>query len=142
MNEIDNFLNNFPLSFVSRDPLEQKVTNCPSSLTEAKTFILSNPNLSEKDPSNFTLYSLYLCSIGEFSNSLDFPINLKTTINDLIKKDLISINNYGFINEMDSNSRRNRVIINEEKIEQYSFHQLFRFCFSHGIHITHDISYE
>lgn len=142
MCEFDKFFENFPLAFVGRDLSNSKETISPSSLADARSQILKKQtkNPAEIDNAHAMVETMYLNAIGEENNLTEPNHNTNNKINDLIHNNLLNATNYGFLNEMEENARSARIKIPEAEINQASYHDLFRFCYAHGVHITHDIS--
>lgn len=141
MTDIDRFFSNFPLTFINRDPQEQKITNIPSSLKESKIYILKNP--AKKVESYHVLQLLYLCAIGEFEDIKNLPENTSNIIKDLLKNNFINETEFGFIYELDKSRRKNRFKLgSEDDLKNASHHKLLRFCYSRGINPVHNVSTE
>ncbi|EAY22957.1 hypothetical protein TVAG_077040 [Trichomonas vaginalis G3] len=142
MFDLDNFFNNFRLTFVGRDLNEPLIQSSPASLTEARAQILKKQQkqTAEEDPYLLGIQTLYLNAIGEMNEYSEPKQAATAKINELFQNNLISPNSYGFLNEMEENSRSARVKIPENKINVQTYQELYRFCYAHGIHPTHDIT--
>jgi len=141
MTDIDTFFTNFSLSFVSRDPNDQKISNCPSSMNEARMMLLGNTKKNDSyDISTSILQTLYLCAIGEFMSPCDFPVSPSEKFAEIVNHQYISQNSFGFLNEMNIQDSRSRIHCKDSNAEGFPYYQLMRYCFSHGIQVTHDIS--
>ena len=143
---LDEFYHNFPLIFIGRDLSKQQVSNFSSSINDVRDQILQKTwnfaNTKKPDPAYCT-NQLYLYATGNFSYETKSDDDPCQTVRSLKNTHQISESSCGFVSDIDITQRREIIKINTNSdLNDASFHEIFRFCFSHGMYIGHDIDIE
>lgn len=144
--QLDEFYRNFPLTFVGRDPQKHQFSNLPSSVNEARDQILRKSwncgNPKKIDRQAQCANQFYLYATGNFRNETTVDDDPSQKVRLLENTHRINESSCGFISDIDIKQRREIIKMSNNDLENASFHEIFRFCFAHGMYIGHDIDLE
>lgn len=153
---LDEFYKNFPLTFVDCNLSEQHLAKLPSCINEARDQILhrswNRPDSEEAEIGNCIAKHIYLHATGNFGYEENINNDPNQSINELIAAHRISETSCGLVSDIDISQRSELIRLNsvpeiKEKIDDFdfknnSFHEILRFCYSHGMYVGHDIEIE
>ena len=141
-NLLDNFYQNYPLTFLGRDPEKQQLTNLPNSLRDSKNSILNNDwDRCEKEETRLGIQcaqQIYLFATGNYDYTTQINGEPGEEIESLIKSGRINDHTFGFIHEISHKSRSNAVRLKPEDVDKVSNHKLTQFCYAQGMFPGHD----
>lgn len=145
MEELNTFYQNYPLLFVGRNPRNQCLVNTPHNMNMTRDLILRRNWEDEYGETEFGIKcteQLYLCATGNYEQPTVFSENPSDDIQELIFSHQVSERSYGFVKEILPSRRRDFIQLATEDVENASVHQLMKFCYAHGMHITYDAEIE
>lgn len=152
MSDFASFFDDFPLTYLSRDKDLDECYAPISSITDLRINLLTRDKSvpapshilieNEETANNISMSpeAVYLNTIGDLPDDTTSLEIYQTHLNELMSQSLISPMLYGFLFEIDPTDMRRRIEIDEASIPNESHDKLFRFCYAHGVHPTHDIS--